>query len=249
MSETNLILAYPESNQEIRTLYRDSEVLFCLADVVRILAEQNTTLAEDGRKVGLGGLTKALLDALDTDEKYSVPEIALDNPQDAQFVTQPGLFRIILRDNSPACKKFQRWVFHEVLPSIQRYGTYPPPKIQQGSEVKKAVMLLLEEIEERERLERETKERFLQTERRLNELSQKISTTATHQNYGVNYLTVSDYCRQLEIEKSQEQLLRGWCIKISAEEGHPSHKVLKDGHEEVSFSELVLNKAISNIRG
>ncbi|MBA6421029.1 hypothetical protein [Pseudomonas sp. 5Ae-yellow] len=77
MSETNLILAYPESNQEIRTLYRDSEVLFCLADVVRILAEQNTTLAEDGRKVGLGGLTKALLDALDTDEKYSVPEIAL----------------------------------------------------------------------------------------------------------------------------------------------------------------------------
>lgn len=247
MSETNLILAYPESDHEVRTLYRDGEVLFCLADVVKILAEQNTALAEDGRKVGLGGLTKALLEALDSDEKHSIPELEIDNPQAAQFVTQPGLFRIILRDNSPACKRFQRWVFHEVLPSIQRYGTYPPPIVQQGSEVKKAVMLLLEEIEERERLERETKERFIQTERRLNELSQKISTTATHQNYGIRFFTVSDYCNQAGIPKSQEQLLRGWCIKICAEEGHPSHKILNDGQEEASFSELVLNKASSNI--
>jgi len=247
MSETNLILAYPESDHEIRTLYRDGEVLFCLADVVKILAEQNTALAEDGRKVGLGGLTRALLDALDSDEKYSVPELELDNPQAAQFVTQPGLFRIILRDNSPACKRFQRWVFHEVLPSIQRYGTYPPPLVQQGSEVKKAVMLLLEEIEERERLERETKERFVVTERRLNELSQKISTTETHQNYGISFFTVADYCRQAGISKSQEQLIQGWCIKISAEEGYPSYKVLNEGKEEVSFSELVLNKASSSI--
>lgn len=247
MSETNLVLLYPESGKEIRTIYRNEEVLFCLSDVVKILAEQNTELAKDGKRSGLGGLTKALLDALDQDEKHSIPELELNNPQDAQFVTQPGLFRIILRDNSPACKKFQRWVFHEVLPSIQRYGTYPPPAIAQGSDVKKAVILLLEEIEERERLERETKERFIQTERRLNELSHKISSTMPNVAYGVNYSTVADYCKDNEIEKTQEQLLQGWCIKICAEEGHSSYKRLDNGQETISFPDLVLIKAASKI--
>ncbi|TCD23858.1 hypothetical protein E0D86_01185 [Pseudomonas sp. IC_126] len=247
MNETNLILAYPDSGREIRTLYRNNEVMFCLSDVVQILAEQNTELAKDGKKVGLGGLTKGLLDALDSDEKYSLPDIEVSNPQDSQFVTQPGLFRIILRDNSPACKKFQRWVFHEVLPSIQKFGTYPPPAVTQGSEVKKAVMLLLEEIEERERLERETKARFEHTERRLNELSEKISTTQAISHYGLDHLTVSDYCTKNCIDLKHEHLIRGWCIKICAEEGHSSYKISKDGQTEVVFPESVLLQSASNI--
>lgn len=247
MNETNLILAYPDSEQNIRTLYRNNEIMFCLSDVVKILAEQNTELAKDGKKVGLGGLTKGLLDALDPDEKYSLPEIELSNPQDSQFVTQPGLFRIILRDNSPACKKFQRWVFHEVLPSIQKFGTYPPPVITQGSEVKKAVMLLLDEIEERERLERETKLRFEHTERRLNELSEKISTTQTNSHYGLKHLTVADFCSKNIIDLKHEHLIRGWCIKICAEEGHSSYKVLKEGQTDVAFPEPVLVQSASMI--
>lgn len=247
MSTSGLILSYPEGNKEIRTIYHDGEVLFCLADVVALLAEQNTTLAKDGKKFGLAGLTKALLDALDNDEKHSIAEIELSNPKDAQFVTQPGLFRIILRDNSPACKKFQRWVFHEVLPSIQRYGTYPPPSVPQGSEVKKAVMLLLDEIEERERLERETKERFLITEKKLNELSQKLAASIPQAAPNLSHFTIAEYCRSQGIDYSYSQLLQGWCIKICAEEGYHSHKIITDGKEEISFPETALLKARSKI--
>lgn len=247
MSTSRLILSYPEGNKEIRTIYRDGEVLFCLADVVALLAEQNTTLAQDGKKIGLAGLTKALLDALDSDEKHSITEIELSNPKDAQFVTQPGLFRIILRDNSPACKKFQRWVFHEVLPSIQRYGTYPPPAVPQGSEVKKAVMLLLDEIEERERLERETKERFLITEKKLNELSKRLVASTPTSGPSLSYFTISEYCQSQKIDHANSQLFQGWCIKICAEDGYYSHKIIIEGKEEISFPEPVLLKARSMI--
>ncbi|GGC89350.1 BRO-N domain-containing protein [Halopseudomonas salina] len=247
MTDTNLILSYPENGKNIRTIYRNEEVFFCLADVVQILAEQNTKLAADEKKQGLGGLTKALLDSLDPDEKYFVPEINLTHLQDSQFVSQPGLFRIILRDNSPACKKFQRWVFHDVLPSLQKFGTYPPPSVPQGSDVKKAVMLLLDEIEERERLERETRERFLVTERKLNELSERLSETESQPAYGIVYMSVERHSEGELRDARELQHIQGWCIKICAEEGYSSRKVIVDGKECITFPEIVLTKAKKQI--
>ena len=49
------------------------------------------------------------------------------------FVTQPGLNRVLGSDKSKAGKKFQRWLYHEVIPSLQKHGVYPPPKTAQGS--------------------------------------------------------------------------------------------------------------------
>jgi hypothetical protein len=33
-----------------------------------------------------------------------------------------------MRSRKPEAKKFQKWVFKEVLPSIRKYGIYPPPE-------------------------------------------------------------------------------------------------------------------------
>ena len=241
--DTSLTLFYPESGRSIRSIYQNGEILFCLSDVVHALAEQNTALAADGRKHGLGGLTKALLDSLDTDEKYTIPELEISDPQASQFVSQPGLFRIILRDNSPACKKFQRWVFHEVLPSLQKFGVYPPPLDNESSDVKKAVILLLKEIEERERLERETQERFQVTERRLNELSARIASVNTDELKTGAYHTVAKYFSQKSFHPSETQQVRGWCIKICAERGFRSHMVIENGLQDVAFPETVLLEA------
>lgn len=240
MSETSLILAYPESGHQIRTLHNGSEVMFCLSDIVRFLTDQNTQLASEGKKEGLAGLTKAIIEALDPDECHFVE--GAKNQQDAQYVTQPGLFRIILRDSSPACKSFQRWVFHEVLPSIQKHGTYPPPISSESSDVRKAVMLLLDEIDERERLERETKQRFEENERRLDELSERISTPALTDTHHT-YRTINEFCQLNGIETSHTQRILGWCIKICAENGHGSFPTYEEGERTKKFPEHVIQDA------
>lgn len=45
-------------------------------------------------------------------------------------VNEPGLYRLIFSSRKPEAKKFQRWVYHEVLPSIRKYGYYVAPHQQ-----------------------------------------------------------------------------------------------------------------------
>ena len=42
-------------------------------------------------------------------------------------VSEPGLYRLIFMSRKPEAKKFKRWTFHEVLPSIRKYGYYLAP--------------------------------------------------------------------------------------------------------------------------
>jgi len=43
------------------------------------------------------------------------------------FVTESGLYTLIIRSNKPEAKRFRRWITHEVLPSIRRTGGYAVP--------------------------------------------------------------------------------------------------------------------------
>lgn len=40
------------------------------------------------------------------------------------FVNEPGLYLLLLRSDKPEAKPFKRWVVHEVLPEIRKYGKY-----------------------------------------------------------------------------------------------------------------------------
>ncbi|HDJ2741175.1 TPA: hypothetical protein PP068_001534 [Salmonella bongori] len=44
--------------------------------------------------------------------------------QEAAFVNEPNLYRVIFRSNKPETKQFQDWVFSEVLPTIRKTGRY-----------------------------------------------------------------------------------------------------------------------------
>lgn len=61
-----------------------------------------------------------------------------DNPQGQEMltVTEPGLYRLIFKSRKPVAKRFQRWVFHEVLPSLRRTGKYEMPKPNQQQNTK-----------------------------------------------------------------------------------------------------------------
>jgi prophage antirepressor-like protein len=61
-----------------------------------------------------------------------------DNPkgQEMLTVTEAGLYRLIFKSRKPVAKRFQRWVFHEVLPSLRRTGKYEMPKPDQQQNTK-----------------------------------------------------------------------------------------------------------------
>lgn len=40
------------------------------------------------------------------------------------IVNESGLYKIVLRSDKPEAREFQRWVTHDVLPSIRRHGAY-----------------------------------------------------------------------------------------------------------------------------
>lgn len=40
------------------------------------------------------------------------------------IISEPGLYRLVMRSRKPEAKDFQRWVTHEVLPSIRKHGVY-----------------------------------------------------------------------------------------------------------------------------
>lgn len=40
------------------------------------------------------------------------------------IVSEPGLYKLIMRSRKPEAKAFQRWVTHKVLPSIRKHGGY-----------------------------------------------------------------------------------------------------------------------------
>ena len=45
-------------------------------------------------------------------------------PHDLTLINDSGLYRLIFRSNKPEAERFQDWVFQEVLPELQRTGSF-----------------------------------------------------------------------------------------------------------------------------
>lgn len=91
---------------EIRTVIVNDEPMFCLGDICKALGIKNVT---DVAK------------RLDEDERT---RLNLGRAGETNFVTESGLYAVVLRSDKPAAKKFRKWVTSEVLPSIRKHGIY-----------------------------------------------------------------------------------------------------------------------------
>ena len=101
----------------------DGEIYFVAIDVCKILGIKNVTRA---------------LSSLQEDEKIKIDEKLLINfdpnfyegsavtpfMHEINFVNEPGLYRLIFKSRKKSAKDFQHWVYHEVLPSIRKTGSY-----------------------------------------------------------------------------------------------------------------------------
>ena len=108
MSNELQVFNYTEAHQ-IRTTVIGGEPWFVAKDIAGAL--------------GLSHIREALR-ALDDDEKGVRKVDTLGGSQDMTVVSEPGLYKLIMRSNKPEAKQFTRWVTHDVLPSIHKSGMY-----------------------------------------------------------------------------------------------------------------------------
>lgn len=101
----------------VRILYEDGKPLFCGADACKALGYKNQS--------------KALNDHCKGVTKRYIPTSG--GKQQANFLPEGDLYRLITHSKLPSAEKFERWVFDEVLPAIRKSGMYgaDPAELEQ----------------------------------------------------------------------------------------------------------------------
>ena len=83
--------------------------MFCLADICKALEISNPS---------------KVAQRLDDDERT---KLELGRAGETNFITESGLYAVILRSDKPNAKVFRKWVTSDVLPQIRKTGSYSKP--------------------------------------------------------------------------------------------------------------------------
>lgn len=122
-------------SQQVRFVGTVEKPEWVAADVCAIL-DIDTSVAVNGRKRTSSDASEYFDGGLDADEKGTAIVSTPGGEQEMLTVTEAGLYRLIFKSRKPVAKRFQRWVFHEVLPSLRRTGKYEMPKPDQQQNTK-----------------------------------------------------------------------------------------------------------------
>lgn len=92
---------------QIRMVMVDDEPMFCLVDVCRALEIKNAT--DVAKRLDEDELTRLNLGG---------------RAGESNFITESGLYAVIVRSDKPNARKFRKWVTSDVLPTIRKTGGY-----------------------------------------------------------------------------------------------------------------------------
>lgn len=94
---------------QVRVVEQEGEPWFVAKDVCNCLELSNSRKA---------------LSRLDDDEKGVTLSDTLGGRQEMATVNEYGLYSLVLSSRKPEAKEFKRWITHEVIPSIRKYGSF-----------------------------------------------------------------------------------------------------------------------------
>ena len=100
--------------------FKAVEVAACLGYVSPIKAVRVHVETEDRKTYG------ELTQGSDERSRCCKPQLH------TTYINEPGLYSLALRSKMPQAKAFKRWVTHDVLPSLRRFGTYSTTKVHQA---------------------------------------------------------------------------------------------------------------------
>jgi prophage antirepressor-like protein len=101
------LVSFSFATQSVRVQVLDSAPWFCLSDVADVLGIQNARQLELNEK----GVCKTYTPTL-------------GGQQSLIFINEPNLYRVIFRSNKAEARRFQDWIFEEVIPTIRKTGQY-----------------------------------------------------------------------------------------------------------------------------
>jgi prophage antirepressor-like protein len=110
------VLRLPYEDSKVRVVMKNGEPWWVAKDVCRILDIQNPrdTLAKQVAE----------------DEKGVEAVYTPGGEQQMLVVNEPGLYRLIFTSRKPEAEQFRRWVFHHILPTLRKTGTYQMPRAE-----------------------------------------------------------------------------------------------------------------------
>ena len=124
---------------ELRVLAIDDEPWFVAKDICDVLGVATNHLREKNR-------------GLDSDEVMSLPNWE-GKGSAPLIVSEPGFYKLVLKSRKSGAKVFQRWVTHEVLPSIRKRGGYMAAREDETPEqiMARALMLAKDTMDRQKR--------------------------------------------------------------------------------------------------
>lgn len=110
MATTDLQAFTNDAFGTIRIIEHEDKVYFCCRDVAAALGYKDpvNAIKQHGRGVAF---------------HHPITD-ALERTQEARFITEGDLYRLIFSSKLPAAQDFEAWVVDEVLPTIRRHGVY-----------------------------------------------------------------------------------------------------------------------------
>ena len=95
--------------------------------------------------LGYSNHRKALLDHVDVEDKLDGVTIRdpIGRGQKPIFISESGLYSLILSSKLERAKKFKRWVTSEVIPSIRKHGAYMTPETLEAAILNPDTMIKL----------------------------------------------------------------------------------------------------------
>ncbi len=106
--DNNIQIFNNEELGTIRIMGTPEAPLFCLGDVCKMLGLRQGHVRER--------LEKGVVS--------TEPLLTSGGTQMVNFVTEDGLYDVILDSRKPEAKRFRKWVTSEVLPTIRKHGAY-----------------------------------------------------------------------------------------------------------------------------
>ena len=96
---------------KVRMVFNGGDVLFCGSDVAKALGYTRPNDAIHDHCRADGTSKRRIMDRM-------------GRPQDAVFITEGNVYRLIAHSKLPSADEFERWVFDEVLPTLRKTGGY-----------------------------------------------------------------------------------------------------------------------------
>lgn len=184
---------------EIRTAIVNKEPMFCLMDICKSLEMKNPTMVaarledDEVTKLDLGGKNG-----------------------ETNFVSESGLYAVVLRSDKPNAKKFRKWVTSEVLPSIRKNGGYiaGQENLSDDELLEKAVLVAQKKIAERDKLIKQLEVQTIEMNKAIAEMkpivnyvdtilqsSETVTVTQIAQDYGMSAKKFNKILQDLGIQR------------------------------------------------